>query len=692
MTHPPNLETPALVMDSTRSPHAMMRGVPLDAVRFGPDGFWHERLQQTTDVTVRRLWELLAAPEAGHVLDNFRIAAGLERGEFTGTHWQDAWLYKWIEAAACLFRLTRESWLDKRMDEGIQLIAAAQEPDGYVATQIRARGWPRFQKLNHHEVYTMGHLLTAAVVHRRMTGKTAFLDIAVRVGDFLCRTLGRSVPCCFAHNPSAVMGLVELFRETGRKDYLDCAQLIVDERGAHPNPQNRWERPPGFAGTDQIQDRVPLRSETEVVGHNVFFTYLYAGAADVFIETGDTELLAALRRLWDDLVRRKINLNGGVSPMGAGLSIRHDPVGEAVGAAYFLPNADAYNETCGQIGNLLWNTRMLCAEGKARYADMIEHELFNGILSGIGLDGESWWYRNPLRRHEPGEAGPGLNDLPCREKPGRRRICCPTNVLRTLAEVGSWFYTLSEDTCWVQLYGAGRAELHVPGPQANDAAPLVLAQRTDYPWDGEVTIEVVTAPERALTIRLRVPSWASSGGEVRLTLNGKDAGVRTVPGSYAALHRRWSPGDTLVLSLPFEPRLVQAHPRAEHLCNQVAVMRGPVLYCLESVDLDAELNWTNVLLPTDVQFKLVTAAALSSRLPALECTALYRDEPDWGEELYRTVPAAELRPIRVRLVPYFAWANRGLSAMSVWLPAAWRSDSAGRAGDPAEQETPGPAR
>jgi len=648
-----------------------MRGVPLDAVRLGPDGFWGERQKQTLDVTVRRLWELLADPEAGHVLDNFRIAAGLEDGEFAGTYWQDAWLYKWTEAAACLFRLTRDSWLDERMDEGIELIAAAQEPDGYVATQIRARGWPRFQKLNHHEVYTMGHLLTAAVVHRRMTGKTSFLDIAVRVGDFLCRALGKSVPCHFAHNPSAVMGLVELFRETGRQDYLECAKLIVDERGAHPKPRNPWERPPGFNGTDQIQDRVPLRQETEVVGHNVFFTYLFAGAADVFLETGDTELLAALRRLWKDLVGRKINLNGGVSPMGVGLSIRQDRVGEAVGAAYFLPNADAYNETCGQIGNLLWNYRMLCATGEARYADMIEHELYNGILSGIGLDGESWWYRNPLRRHQPGEAGPGLNDLPLREKPGSRRTCCPTNVLRTIAEVGSWFYTLSEDTCWIHLYGAGRVELDVPGSRAAGDAALVLEQHTDYPWDGVVAVEVHAAPEQPVAIALRIPAWAHPG-EVRLALNEKDAGTPTVPGSYAVLRRRWFPGDILELSLPFGPRLVQAHPRAEHLRNQVAVMRGPVLYCLESVDLPPELDWTKVLLPSDVQFEAGTTPALPARLPALECTALYRDEPNWGEdELYRTVSAAPLRPIRVRLVPYFSWANRGPSAMSVWLPATW---------------------
>ena len=426
----------AVVVDTAGSPNARLRSVPIDSVRW-TGGFWRERHRQNCDVTLRRLWELLADPDAGHVLENFRIAAGLAAGEFAGTNWQDEWLYKWLEAAACTWRVTCDPWIEARMDEAIGLIGKAQESDGYVSTQITVPGKPRFQEPREHEVHCMGHLLTAGVIHRRVTGSDALLAIARRTGDFLCRTLGVTVEPCFAHNPSAVMGLVELYRETGEGRYLDCARLIVDGRGSKPKPGAMFHRGPGITGTDVIQDRVPLRREQQVVGHNVFFSYLFAGAADVLLETCDEALEGALERLWRDLTRRKMSVNGGVSPMGTGLSLRGDPVCEAVGAAYVLPSSEAYNETCGQIGSLLWNYRMLCRSGEARFADVMELEIYNGILSGIGLDGRSWWYRNALRRYEAGHVEDGHNDMAQREEPGRRRICCPSNLVGASASTAS---------------------------------------------------------------------------------------------------------------------------------------------------------------------------------------------------------------------------------------------------------------
>jgi len=661
----------AFVVDTAGSPHAALRPVPLDAVQF-TGGFWKERLDQAVSVTARELWRLLVDANAGHVLQNFRIAAGLAQGEFAGTHWQDAWLYKWIEAAACLYRLTGDQWLDARMDEGIDLIARAQASDGYIATQTQARNRPRFQNPRHHEMYTMGHLLTAAAVHYRMTGKTSFLDIARRTADFLYETLGVDVPGYFAHNPSVVMGLVELYRVTGDSRYLACAQRVVDQRGTRPKSGGLWERPPGLDGTDQIQDRVPLRKETEVVGHNVFFTYLYAGAADLVLETGEQTLWTALDRLWHDLMERKINVNGGVSPMGAGLSIRNDPVIEAVGAAWFLPNASAYNETCGQVGNVLWNYRMLLHRPEVRFADVIEHEWYNGILSGIGLDGCSWWYRNPLRRYAPRESDGRLNDLPEREKPGRRRICCPTNLLRTVAQVGSYFYSVAPDTVWVQQYGASRAAFNVPsaGADCGDFR-IEIEQQTDYPWEGEVRIVIREAPPHPISLRLRMPGW--TGEAVPVAVNGEPVGSGAPAGDWAVIRRTWRAGDELRFRLPMSPRLIEAHPRAEHLRNQVAVMRGPILYCLESPDLPPGTDWTSVYIPNDVRFEAVRDASLPFSPVVLEGEALYRDEPRWDARLYREIPSSALRPLHIRLIPYFAWANRGPSAMSVWLPIAWRT-------------------
>ena len=654
----------AYIVDTSRSPKAQLRGVPIDAVRW-TDGFWGERHRQACETTVHVLWDLLADPDAGHVLDNFRIAAGRQEGEHQGTDWQDAWMYKWIEAAASLYKATRDPWLAERMDENTALIVEAQQDDGYISTQMTIPGRERFQNPRNHEVYNMGHLLTAAVTHRRMTGNDALFRVAVRVGDFLCGVLGVTVDPGFAHNPSAIMGLVELYRETGERRYLDCARTIVDQRGHNPKRGGLYDQPPVFLGTDQIQDRVPLRQEQAVVGHNVFFTYLFTGAADVYLETGDETLREALERLWTDLTGRKINVNGGVSPMGVGLSRSRDRVGEAVGPAYFLPNASAYNETCGQIGNLMWNYRMLCAEPRAAYADVMELEIYNGILSGIGLEGDAWWYRNALRRHESEQGSNAHNDMAERGQPGRRSICCPTNLLRTVAQWQSYAYSVSDDGVWVHHYGANEARLSLPA-----GMHVALEQVTDYPWDGKVTITVKEAPGAEFALSLRIPGWAEGA---TIKVNGQTAECATGPGTYACVRRVWAAGDIVELDLPMPVRLMQAHPKAEQCRNQVAIFRGPILYCLESPDLPEDVSLWDVHIPNDIRLEPVDVGELPFGARVLEGEAVHRREREWGDaELYRPVQALSFDSVRLRLIPYFAWANRGPSAMSVWLPVMLR--------------------
>ncbi len=652
------------VVDTSASPHAQMHSVPIDAVQLA-DGYWSERLQQTCDVTARRLWELLADADAGHVLENFRIAAGLKDGDYQGTNWQDEWLYKWIEAAACLYRTTGDAWFDARMDEAIELIAQAQEDDGYIATQITAPKKPRFQDPREHEIYNMGHLMSAAAMHFRMTGKDRLLGIAVRVADFLCRVVGATVEPCFAHNPSALMGFVELYRVTGEWKYVECAKLIVDKRGYKPKPGSLWDRQEGICGTDQIQDRVPLRQAQEVVGHNVFFTYLFTGATDVYLETGDDTLRDALLRMWRDLMNRKVNINGGVSPMGHGLTIHNDPAVEAVGAAYFLPNASSYNETCGQIGQFMWAYRMLCAEAEAPYADVMELEIYNGITSGLGLDGRSWWYRNPLRRYDATHSPAGHNDMIEREEPGLRRICCPSNLVRTLAEFQSYLYAASGRTLWIHHYAGSTLACDVDG-----VGRVALEQKTAYPWGGSVAITIKEAPGAAFEIKLRIPGWAD-GAAVTVNREATDAPVE--PGSYTALNRAWAAGDTIELSLPMHVRFLQGHPKIEQTRNQVAILRGPILYCLESVDLPDGADLHNVHVPSDAAFEPVPAPDMPFGITALEGGALYRHEAPWGDALYRPLGSCPLEPMRVRLIPYFAWANRGAAAMSVWLPVVLRA-------------------
>ncbi len=657
----------AYIVNTSKSKTSSLRPVSIDKVNL-TGGYWAERFNVNRERSLRDLWELLNDPDAGHVAQNFRIAAGTEEGEFTGTHWQDAWLYKWIEAAAVVYKLTGDEWLKERLNESIELIRGAQEEDGYVATQTRARGNTRYEDPRIHEVYTMGHLLTAAAIHRRMTGENALYEIALRVADHLHAVLGSSVSPSFAHNPSAVMGLVELYRESGEQRYLDTAARIVDARGSKPAGKGRdlWHRENGVIGTDQIQDRTPLRESTEVVGHNVFFTYLYSGAADVLLETGDDTLWEPLDRLWSDLVYRKMNLNGGVSPMGHGVSpTAHDMLVEAVGKPYYLPHEDSYNETCGQIGNLMWNYRMLHAKPDGRFADMMEHEIYNGVLSGVDLKGENYWYRNQLRFHAD-RVPSGHNDLIARVKPGRRRICCPTNIVRTIAEWRSYLYSTDDQGVWVHHYASSTATVQVPGGEAN------VAVETEYPWDGSIRLRFEQAPEAEFRVVLRVPGWAQSA---TLTLNGKQVEPEAVTNGYIGVTRTWAEGDELELSLPMNVRLIEADPRAEHCRNQIAVMRGPILYCLESADLPSHVNFDDVLIPSDIQL-VPESVEMPYGTKALVGTAYNWKSRNWSGELYREIGKTGFEEIPIRLIPYYAWANRGRESMSIWLPILVRVPAA----------------
>jgi len=659
----------AYLIDHSRSPQTVLRPLPFDAVQW-TNGFWAERYRQLVDVTLDESWRLLADPAKGHVLDNFRAAAKPGSGKFVGTAWQDEWLYKWFEAAACVWSTTRDPALLARMDEAIALVAAAQEADGYLSTNITAKRVQRFQRPQDHELYNMGHLLTAAVVHHRLTGKKDLLQVAVRAADFACRTVGVTVKPSFAHNPSILMGLVELYRLTGQRRYLDCAQLIVDRRGAEPRKQSLWAMQPDIHGTDIIQDRVPVRDSKEVVGHNVFFTYLYTGAGDLLAETADAKLAGALDRLWADLTQRRMFIHGGVSAISVGLS-NNAPVVEGAGAPYQLPNASCYNETCGQIGVLMWGYRLLTLRPETAFADVMEREMYNGILASLGLDGKSWFYRAILRRYDENYQSAGWTDMAQRGQPAHNQICCPSNLLRTIAQLSAYFYSQDDDGLWVHQFGGTRVKCPLLG-----GGTLAFEQLTDYPWSGEVQFAFREAPERAVALRLRLPAWA---GRATLALNGAPIQPAATERGYAVVSRTWKTGDRLSVSFPCEPRLVTADPRVEEARNQVAVMRGPVLYCVESPDLPAGVDLPSVFLPSDVQLSPVVGlagvnASLARSTVALRGRALHRSDPRGGD-LYRPVSSETFKAIDLQLIPYFAWANRGQSAMSVWLPVVWKEPS-----------------
>ncbi|HEX2036833.1 MAG TPA: beta-L-arabinofuranosidase domain-containing protein [Chloroflexota bacterium] len=670
------------------SPHARLRGVAPAAVRWGA-GFWGQRFEQCRQVTLPHLWELMDDPQTGHALTNLRIAAGELQGEFVGTHWQDEWVYKWIEAAAYVYAVTQDAWLGERMDEAIRVIARAQAPDGYLATQTQVRGWPRFREKGHHEVYVMGHLLSAACAHFRATGKTTLLDVARKTGDFLHRTFYPQPAPELAHivfNPSHIMGLVELYRATGERRYVETAGACIDMFGAAPG------------GTDQTQDRVPLREETQVVGHMVLATYLYAGATDAYLETGDETLLRAVERLWADLVGKRLYVHGGVCAVHRGFSIRPrevaarqavpgsappagrmtrdgypghlvhrhlDDVHEAAGDDYELPNSTGYNETCAQIGNVLWNWRLLAASAQARHAELVEHTLYNGVVSGMGLDGKSWFYTNPLRFYG-GEHKLLSQDAYERFQPGRVHVCCPSNLARAVAGVHGYAYSLSgapQEGVWVNLYGASRLDSELPG-----GGRLALRQETGYPWEGTVRFTIEAAPGRACGLYLRVPSWAKGAS----VLVNRQAAVVPEPETYAPLVRVWREGDVVELALPLRTRLMVGHPRIESCRNQVSVMRGPLLYCLEGHDLPAGTELAEVYLPPDARLRPRHAPDLLGGVTVLEGEAEVIPHGTWQGTLYRELEPVTPQRRWIRLIPYYAWANRGTSEMAVWLPLSRR--------------------
>ena len=626
-------------------------------------GFWADRFALCRDTIIPSMWAAMHEPDNSAVFMNLYVAAGLREGTHTGTNWSDGDCYKWMEAAAHVYGITREPEVDQKLDELIDVVAKAQDADGYICTQVQLNpAKERWQQRRHHELYNMGHLMTAAGVHHRVTGKTNFLDVATKLADYLY-DLFQPRPTELAYygwNPSNIMALVDLYRGTGDGRYLELAGIFVDMRGSKPWPMTPFGTPmhsdpnPG----DQNQGRVPLREEAHGVGHVVTATYLYAGAADVYTETGEHELLDALERIWTDVTSRKMYVTGGSAALHWGTSIRHDPVHEAFGAPYQLPNATAYNETCATIGNAMWGRRMLDATADAKYADVMEQVVYNGGLSPISLDGKRFFYTNPLRWH--GRRQPLLSQDAHERWFTFTCYCCPPQVARTVARMQDWAYGMSDAGVWVHLYGSNRLDTTLA-----DGSPLRLAQETGYPWDGAVTFTIEEPPSRPFAIMLRIPGWST---DARICVNGESVAIEVVSGGYAVLERAWRSGDVVELVLRMPTRMVKANPQVEEVKNHVAVMRGPIVYCLESIDLPEGVRVADVHIPRGTEWTATHEADLLGGVTVVEGEARHIAGGANHDGLYSDVREESVQPVGVRLIPYYAWNNRGVPEMTVWLP------------------------
>ncbi len=652
-------QTKAMV-NTAASPYAKLKSVDMGAVNW-TSGFWAERFQVCKESMVPQLWKVYTNADISHAYRNFEIAAGLIKGEHKGPSFHDGDFYKTLEAVASLYASTKDEQLNKMMDEAITTIAKSQREDGYIYTKamIEERNTGQrnqFQDRLSFEAYNIGHLMTAACIHYRATGKRSLLNVAVKATDYLYNfyqkaspTLARNAIC-----PSHYMGVIEMYRTLGDKRYLELAKHLIDIKGKIDD------------GTDDNQDRIPFREQKKVMGHAVRANYLYAGVADVYSETGDTTLISQLDKMWHDVTQHKMYITGGCGSLYDGVSpdgTSYNPtevqkIHQAYGRDYQLPNFTAHNETCANIGNVLWNYRMLQLSGEAKYADVIELALYNSVLSGISLDGKRFLYTNPLSYSDA---------LPFKQRWSKDRVeyislsnCCPPNTVRTLAEVSNYAYSVSDKGIWINLYGANELKTAL-----KDGSSLSVTQETAYPWNGDIKFTIKESSKNPFSFFLRIPGWASKAS---VMVNGKALETVVTPGTYAEIHRKWKKGDVISLSIPMEAELIAANPLVEENRNQIAVKRGPVVYCAESVDMPQGTSVFSLNIPANTQFKAVPLQFADSKMMALEADINLVKAQNWTNQLYQKVNT-QTELVKIKLIPYYAWGNRGhVAEMSVWLP------------------------
>lgn len=666
--------------DMSESRHAVMVNTPIDAVKW-TGGFWGNRFGVYSATSLQSMWQTWSNPDISHGFRNFEIAAGTCPGEHWGPPFHDGDMYKWLEAVAAVYAVNKDPELDKLMDKFIEQVVKAQREDGYIHTPViideRNRGVDThashkeqtvigtkvgaddekgaFANRLNFETYNLGHLMMAGIVHKRATGKTTLFDAAVKATDFLCKfyetasaELARNAIC-----PSHYMGVVEMYRATKNPRYLDLANNLINIRGLVEN------------GTDDNQDRIPFRDQYNAMGHAVRANYLYAGVADLYAETGEEQLMKNLTSIWSDIVTRKMYITGACGALYDGTSpdgTCYEPdsiqkVHQSYGRPYQLPNSTAHNETCANIGNMLFNWRMLEATGDAKYADIVETALYNSVLSGVSLDGEKYFYTNPLRISD---------DLPYTLRWPKTRekyiscFCCPPNTLRTICEAQNYAYTVGDNALWCNLYGDNELRTSL-----GEKRPLAVDQHTGYPFDGRVELTFVETPRKeSLKLNLRVPSWCDNA---TLTVNGVAQQVEITPDSYVTVDRVWKAGDKVVFDMEMKTKLIESNPLVEETRNHTAVKRGPLVYCLESLDIADGKSIDDVLIPADAVFTTKEISIDGCRMTALETNARLVDGGDWSGKLYREVGTADSK-VKVTLIPYFAWGNRDKAEMSVWLP------------------------
>jgi uncharacterized protein len=646
------------LVDNSNSPHTKLKSINLQDITW-TDGFWKYQFDIETQNTLPYMWDLYHNDTISHAYKNFEIAAGLMKDKHAGPSFHDGDFYKIMEGMASAYAVTKNPVLDRQMDEAIALFSKVQRADGYINTPVLIEerwgtlGPEELKKQLGFEKYNMGHLMTSACVHYRATGKTNFLEVAKGVAEFLYDFYKKASPE-LARNaicPSHYMGIIEMYRTVKDPRYLELANNLIDIRGTTND------------GTDDNQDRIPFREQTNAMGHAVRANYLYAGIADLYAETGEEKLLENLKSIWDDVVYRKMYITGacgalydGVSPDGTSYNPNEvQKIHQAYGRPFQLPNATAHTETCANIGNVLWNWRMLQLTGDAKYTDVMELALYNSVLSGVSLEGTEFCYNNPLNVS---------NNLPFKQRWGSEREgyiawsnCCAPNVTRTLAQVNNYAYNFSKNGLYVNLYGSNH--LKSVNSEGNS---IDIEQVTNYPWDGKVLLKINKVPKGDYSIFLRIPGWSQN---VEVKINGNKVDGEIVSGTYLNINRKWKKSDVIEINMPMPVELMQANPLVEETKNQVAVKRGPIVYCLESQDISKPTAINNVLLDLNSDFKTNETKIKNRKVVSILADAFIQTN-NWDNKLYQPINK-EKKIVELVLIPYFSWGNRLKNEMTVWL-------------------------
>ena len=622
----------------TKSPNAKLRDIPVHAVTI-TGNFWAKRREINVTRSIPTMHDLL---EANGRMNNFLRLVGKSTDPQKGPVFSDSDPYKWLEAVGFVLQSGDRPELRASAEKMIGQIVAIQEPSGYINTYYQddrksLRMLPQTQTTGH-ELYCLGHMLQGSIAYYRATGDRKWLDAAIRfVDDFLIPNYGPEPkkPIVSGH-PEIEMGLIELYRITGDKRQLDLAGYILggDKRIDLPERRTIYM----FSGT-------PFTARTKMQGHAVRAMYACCGATDYYMETGDPTYLQTLNKLWADMTSTKMYVTGGVGS-------RSD--GEAFGDAYELPNFRAYGESCAAIGNMMWNWRMLAISGDAKFTDVMERALYNGINSGMSLDGTLYCYRNPLA-FDPSTGDKIRNDW-------YDVTCCPPNLERTFGSLPGYFYSTSADGIYVHFYDNSELEWRL-----ENGTGLKVTQKTNYPWDGDVEITVTPAQASDFTFYVRIPGWAD---QAQVIVSGKALSGAT-PGTYLPIRRRWSPGDVIQLKVNVVPQVIEANPRVADDTGRVAIQRGPLIYCLEEIDQPSGVQLRDVAVNPGrhaaEQFQTEFRNDLLGGMVVLHHTGAVYERVATQNALYSQYNREEKsKKVPLTFIPYYAWANRQATAMQVW--------------------------